>query len=326
MAGARDTRILVGKPLGRELAELRTFAWQLIGSGLLVLGIGLAGGWIFSRSITRPIASIARTASAISANNLSRRIDTSEIDVELVSLAEVLNQMFERLEAAFDRQSRFTSDASHELRTPLAVIHSHAELALSKPRSGEEYRETLGACLKAAGRMSSLVDGLLTLARADAGKLDLHFRQVDLRAVVEEVVDQFRPQAEIGRIALATDLSRAAPVHGDAALLARISSNLLSNALRYTSSGGEVRVHVDTSQGGAVLVVEDTGCGIPLEDQPRVFERFFRADRARSRSQGGNGLGLAICKSLVEVHQGTISFTSAPDRGTRFEVRLPLAV
>jgi two-component system OmpR family sensor kinase len=324
VAGPRGTTILVGKPVGRELAELRWFAWRLLASGGVLLTVGLAGGWLISRSITRPINAIALTASEISARNLARRIELSGLDQELVGLAAILNEMFARLEAAFDRQSRFTSDASHELRTPLAVIHAHAELALSRPRSADEYRETLAACLKAAGRMGTLVDGLLTLARADAGRLDPQFREVDLRSVVEEVIDQYRPQAAAAGIELSTAIDEPVSVRGDVTLLARVSSNLLSNALRYTPTGGHV--HVTLSAAGldaAVLAVEDTGCGIPLEDQSKVFERFFRADKARTRSQGGNGLGLAICKSLVEAHHGSIGFTSTPDRGSRFEVRLP---
>lgn len=324
LVGPRGTLILVGKPAGRELAELGAFAWRLLASGIVVLVVGLAGGWLISRSITGPIAAISRTASEISASNLSRRIETLGIDQELVGLATILNEMFARLEAAFERQSRFTSDASHELRTPLAVIHSHAELALSKPRSADEYRETLIACLGAASRMAKLVDGLLTLARADAGRLDVHFAKVDLRSVVEEVVDQYRPQAETAGVSLATELPEPLPVKGDPVLLARVSSNLLSNALRYTPSGGRVRIALRADAHTALLVVEDSGCGIPVEDQSKVFERFFRADRARSRAQGGNGLGLAIAKSLVEVHKGSIGFTSVPECGTRFEVRLPL--
>jgi heavy metal sensor kinase len=327
LLGPRGTLILVGKPAGRELAELRLLAWQIVGSGLVVLTAGLAGAWLISRSITRPIAAIAGTASEISATNLARRIETTHIDRELFELATVLNGAFARLEAAFERQSQFTSDASHELRTPLAVIRAHAELALSKPRSADEYRETLSACLKATSRMATLVDGLLVLARSDAGRLDMPLGKVDWTGVIEEVVEQYRPQAKAAGIALSAALERSAAVAGDPTLLARISSNLLSNALRYTPPGG--RVHVTLAREGtaaAVLAVEDTGCGIPLEDQGRVFERFFRADKARSRALGGYGLGLAICKSLVEAHRGTIDFTSAPERGTRFEVRLPLLI
>ncbi len=326
IAGPHGTTILVGKPAGRELAEMRWFAWRLLGSGGVLLVVGLAGGWLISRSITRPIDAIAATASEISARNLARRIELGGLDQELVGLATILNEMFARLEAAFERQSRFTSDASHELRTPLAVLHAHAELALSRPRSGDEYRETLAACLKAAGRMGTLVDGLLVLARADAGCLDPQLRELDWRGVVEEIVDQYRPQAAAIGIELSTALDESVPVRGDVTLLARVSSNLLANALRYTPRGGQVHVALTArSHDGAMLAIEDTGCGIPVEDQNKVFERFFRADKARSRAQGGNGLGLAICKSLVEAHHGTISFKSTPDRGSRFEVRLPLA-
>lgn len=325
VSGPRGSTILVGKPCGRELAEMRRLAWRLFGGGILVMVVGLAGGWLISRSITQPIQAIATTASEISARNLARRIETSGLDQELIGLATILNEMFERLEGAFERQSRFTSDASHELRTPLAVLHAHAELALSRPRSAEEYRETLAACLKAAARMGTLVDGLLMLARADAGRLDPQFRRLDWREVVDDVVEQYRPQATAAGIELSTDLTEPVPVRGDAALLARVSSNLLGNALRYTPQGGRVHIALKAKgSDGAVLAVEDTGCGIAVEDQAHVFERFFRADKARSRAQGGNGLGLAICKSLVEAHHGRIGFTSIPEQGTRFEVCLPL--
>jgi len=325
VSGPRGSTILVGKPFGRELAEMRHLAWRLFGGGLIVMVVGLAGGWLISRSITQPIQAIATTASEISARNLARRIETSGLDKELIGLATILNEMFERLEGSFERQSRFTSDASHELRTPLAVLHAHAELALSRPRSAEEYRETLAACLKAAARMGTLVDGLLMLARADAGRLDPQFRRLDWREVVDDVVDQYRPQAAAAGIELSTDLAEPVPVKGDAALLARVSSNLLGNALRYTPRGGRIHIALKAKgSDGAVLAVEDSGCGIAVEDQARVFQRFFRADKARSRSQGGNGLGLAICKSLVEAHHGQIGFTSVPEQGTRFEVCLPL--
>lgn len=323
MAGPRGSVILVGKPMGRELAELRSFAWQTAGTGFIVLAIGLAGGWIVSRSIARPIAAIAHTASSISAANLSQRIETHDIDQELQSLATVLNDTFARLEGAFGRQSRFTADASHELRTPLAVIRSHAELALSKPRSSDEYRDTVAVCLRASTRMASLVDALLTLARADAGHLEPQLKPLDPRPIVEEIVDQAAPQADRAQISLTTALAQGLRVRGDAVFLARIVDNLLSNALRATPAGGSVQVTLEAQGDDVLLAVEDSGVGIPLEDQPHVFERFYRADKARSRSSGGNGLGLAICKSLVEAHGGQISFRSSPERGTRFEVRLP---
>jgi heavy metal sensor kinase len=318
--------ILVGKSIESELAKLHAFGWQLAVSGGVVLVVGLLGGWLISTRIVRPIAAISTTASAISVTNLSRRIDTKTLDRELVGLANVLNEMFGRLEAAFERQARFTADASHELRTPLAVLHSHAELALARPRSPEDYRDTLKACLGASARMRSLVDGLLTLARADAGCLEVEYKRVDLRIVVEEVTAQYEIQAEETGIALSALLPpRPVLVSGETTFLARVAANLVANALRHTPAGGQVGLSLSTKGDHAILTVADTGSGIPEEDQPRIFERFFRVDKARSRASGGSGLGLAICKSLVEAHHGSIDFTSQVGCGSTFRVRLPLA-
>jgi heavy metal sensor kinase len=321
MLGPRATRILVGRSVRREQAGLRAFAWQLAGAGAVVLAVGLAGGWLISARILRPVAAISATASAISATNLAERIDPAAVDRELAELARVLNAMFERLEAAFARQARFTADASHELRTPLAVIRSHAELALSRPRTAAEYRETVTTCLQASGRMTALVDGLLTLARADAGKLDLRREPVDLKAVVEESVALFGPLAEGKAVSVSANLVPVA-VTGDPVRLAQVVTNLLSNAVQYNRPGGTVQVKL-AAWDTAVLTVTDTGCGIPEADRPHIFERFYRVDKARSRASGGSGLGLAICKSIVEAHGGTIGFETQPEQGSTFWVRLP---
>lgn len=324
LPGVRGTLLLVGKPIVRERSELWRFAWQLAGSGGLVLVVGLLGGWLVSARVLRPIRAIATTAAAISATNLSNRIDTHQIDTELIDLAEVLNATFARLEGAFERQARFTADASHELRTPLAVLQSSAELALARPRSPEEYRQTLQASLRAAARMRSLVDGLLMLARTDAGRLDLEIKPVELSVLVEEVAAQHADAAAQAGVRLTVELPPTPVlVAGDAGFLARVPANLLSNALRHTPAGGEVRVTVTIEGNDTVLRVTDTGSGIPAEDQPRIFERFYRVDKARSRASGGSGLGLAICRGLVEAHGGTIGFTSHEGKGSTFFVRLP---
>jgi heavy metal sensor kinase len=322
MPGPHDTRILVGRPVRNQQAELYAFAWQLAGIGTVVLAVGLVGGWLISARILRPVAAISGAASAISATNLSERIDPNQVDRELAELACVLNAMFERLEAAFERQARFTADASHELRTPLTVIHSHAELALSRPRTPEEYRQTIDTCLRASNRMGALVQGLLTLARADAGKLDLQRRSVDLKHVIEEGVTLLRPLAEEKGVSLAASLAPVM-VAGDDVRLAQVVTNLVSNALQYNRPGGQVHLELRVASDKAVLSVTDTGCGIPEEDCPHIFERFYRVDKARSRASGGHGLGLAICKSIVEAHAGTIGFETEPDRGSTFWVRLP---
>jgi heavy metal sensor kinase len=322
--GPRNTRILVGKFTARVQAELSAFAWQLTCLGVGVLAVGLAGGWFISARILKPLAAISATASAISAANLSGRIETAAVDRELKDLADVLNAMFDRLEAAFLRQAQFTADASHELRTPLAILRTHAELALSRARTPEEYQETLATCLRASQRMGALVDGLLTLARADAGSLELKREPVDLRKLVEENIDLIRPLAEKRHIAVKTELA-SVQVVGDSLRLGQVATNLLSNAIQYNRPGGQVHVSLQVADDSAVLSVADTGCGIPEEDAPHIFARFYRVDKARTRVTGGNGLGLAICKSIVEAHGGTIGFETKVNQGTRFWVRLACA-
>jgi heavy metal sensor kinase len=324
MTGPMRTQILVGKPDRRERDELRAFAWQLAGAAAVVLAVGLAGGWLVSARILRPVAAIANTASGISATNLSKRIDTDGVDLELADLAQVLNATFARLESAFERQVRFTADASHELRTPLAVLRSQAELALARPRAAEDYREALAACLRASERMGLLVDGLLILARADAGKLDVAQEPVDLRRVVEETVGPFQPLAVARGLRFSTELSQAT-ARGDAGRLAQIVTNLVSNAIQYNRPGGSVLVRLVEDEGCVLLEIEDTGLGIGIEDRPHIFERFYRVDKARSRASGGHGLGLAICKSIVEAHAGTIECKSTKGKGSTFVVKLPSA-
>jgi heavy metal sensor kinase len=322
--GPGNTRVLLGRSVAPEWADLNRFAWQLAAAGTAVLAIGLAGGWLASSRILRPLAAISTTASAISATNLSERIDAEKVDRELAELAQVLNATFDRLETAFEQQARFTADASHELRTPLTVLRSQAQLALSRPRSAEEYRKTIEECLRAAERMTGLVEGLLTLARADAGKLDLRREPVDLKRVTADSVTHLRPLADGLGVAVAAKLADA-QVKGDATRLGQVITNLVTNAVRYNRPGGQVRVKLAVDAGDAVLTVEDNGFGIPEFDQPHIFERFYRVSKDRSRLSGGSGLGLAISKSIVEGHGGTIDITSVVDKGTTFEVRLPAA-
>ncbi len=321
--GPHRSRIRVGVSLAHDFNALRAYAWQLaaVGGGVLVLG--LAGVWWISARIVRPISVISRTASAISATHLGERIDPRHVDAELAALAQVLNATFDRLEQAFERQARFTADASHELRTPLTLLRTHAELALSRPRSAEEYRETVEGCLRAAQRMSALVEALLTLARADAGKLELRREPMALAQVVADALTQLHPLALAAGLTVEADLEKVS-VAGDAARLAQVITNLIGNAVQYNRPGGRIVVRLGVEGATAVLSVADTGCGIPMEDRPHVFERFYRVDKARARATGGHGLGLAICRSIVEAHGGTIDFTTEREQGTTFRVRLPV--
>ena len=315
-------RVLVGRSIDRELSELHQLAWLLILSGAGVTAIGLLGGWLLSRKVVQPIQAMTVTARAISASNLSHRIDVNGTRNELTDLALVLNATFDRLESAFAQQVRFTADASHELRTPLSIIHSQAELALSRDRSAEEYRQTIEACLRAARRMKSLAEALLTLARADAGTLELKPERFDLRQIVEDCVEMIRPLADEKQLAVTTDL-RAAPVVADQLRITQIITNLLTNAVHYNRPGGTIHVTVRSDDRSATLSIADTGVGISEEDSQHVFERFYRVDPARSRQAGGSGLGLAICKSIIDAHGGSITVHSVPGEGSTFTVNLP---
>jgi two-component system, OmpR family, sensor kinase len=317
------TRVLIGTSTHPTQTELRHLAFLLTAIGAGVLVIGLAGGWLVSLRAVRPIRAITTVAQEISASNLSRRIAAGEFQSELGSLAAVLNEMFARLDAAFQQQVRFTADASHELRTPLSVIHTHVQLALSRERSAEEYRKTIETCQRASSRMKDLVDSLLLLAGADAGRLTLNRQRVDLRAVVENCIAMVAPLAEAKGVVIEGDL-RPAELSVDPSRVTQVTTNLLTNAIRYNRRDGRVTVSLKMNATEAVLTISDTGLGIPVENQPHIFERFYRVDKARSREEGGSGLGLAICKTIVEAHGGTIAFRSELGQGTRFEVRLPL--
>lgn len=269
-----------------------------------------------------PIDKISRAAATISETNLSQRIDAGRTESELGRLAGTLNDAFGRLQAAFERQTRFTADASHELRTPLSVISTSAELALRKERTAAEYRESLEACLRAAKRMRGLVEGLLPLARSEEGKDRMTKERVELDALAAETVDMLKPLADKRRVSLVVD---ADPVEatGGPDRLREVVTNLTTNAILYNREGGSVQVEVRRRNGEACLRVTDTGIGIPAKEQPRVFERFFRVDPARSREAGGSGLGIAITKEIVEAHGGRIDFESREGEGTRFTVKLP---
>jgi heavy metal sensor kinase len=253
---------------------------------------------------------------------LSRRINVAEAESELGQLAGVLNSTFARLEAAFAQQQQFTSDAAHELRTPVSVMLTQAQTALNRERTAPEYRETVEACQRAAQRMRRLIESLLALARLDAGQEQMKQLDFDLSSTVRDCIEMIRPLADGRGVKISADL-QPLKISGDSERLAQVVTNLLTNAIQYNLRDGEARVKLEPQDGMAVLTVSDTGQGIAAEDLPRVFERFYRADK--SRSTGGNGLGLAISKAVVEAHGGTVEAASGENVGATFTVRLPLA-
>lgn len=317
--------VLVGQPLASDLTALRRYAWWLVGAGLGVLGLGLWGAWLVASRAIRPVDDISAAATRISAGNLSERIDVADTDSELGRLATILNSTFARLEAAFAQQKQFTADASHELRTPLSVIITEAQTTLARQRSAAEYRETVQACLDAAQQMRRLTQSMLELARFDAGQEAFERQPFDLGEQVRTCIDLIRPLAQTKGIKIHADLD-SATLTGDADRLSQVIVNLLSNAIHYNRDHGEISVVTKAQPGEAVLAVSDTGPGIPAEDLPRVFERFYRGDKARGHRDGHAGLGLSICKAIVDAHGGSIEVTSSTAEGcsgTTFTVRLP---
>ena len=258
----------------------------------------------------------------MAAGDLTARIAIERTENELEQVALALNQAFDRLHQAVENERRFTADASHELRTPLATISAEIEWALARPRTDDEYRRCLDTARRAADRMRRVVERLLTLAHADAGAAALQRAPVRLAPVVNDAVGIVKPLADQKRVTIETRLD-AAMVVGDRDRLTDLATNLVSNAVRYNRDGGRVSVEVWPDGDDACLRVVDTGTGISAEDLPRVFERFFRADKARTADSGGAGLGLAIAKWIVEAHGGRIACTSTAGHGTEVLVRLP---
>jgi two-component system, OmpR family, sensor kinase len=318
----RGDCILAGISLTPLQSETRELVLRLSLAATAVLFLGMGGAWLLATRALAPVGEISRTANRIAAGNLAERIVASDQASELGRLAGILNSTFARLETAFVQQKQFTADASHELRTPLAVIISEAQTALMRERSASDYRQALQGTLEAAQQMRKLADSLLELARLDAGDELLERAPVDLVEIIRERVEMLRPLAEARRLKVMLDLQETR-VNGDATRLGQVVTNLVTNAIVYNRDAGEISVHLKRRDGSSVLTVSDTGIGISAEDLPRIFERFYRADKARSRQEGRTGLGLAITKAIVLAHGGRIEVSSQPAKGTTFVVVLP---
>lgn len=321
--GPRGSRSIVGRNISADRAELRRLGLQITASGALLWLLGLLGGWWLAGRVIQPIEAISQTASRIAGGKLSERIDIAGTDDELTRLSQVLNDTFDRLATAIERQREFTADASHELRTPLTVILSETSRGLKRDRPAEEYREILSTCGLAATRMRALVESLLLLARQDAAP-GAELRPIDLAAVVGEAVLLHQPLAANHSIRLEADLHPATCL-ADANAVAIIAGNLISNAILHQPPGGRAMVRVTAADETAILEVIDHGPGIPKEHLPRLFDRFYRVDPARGPSSGHSGLGLSIVRAIVENHHGTVEVDSEPGRGSTFRVTLPIA-
>ena len=317
--------VQVGSPLEGIEEALNQLLLILLVAVPLVLVVASLGGSFLANKALRPVDEITRTAQRIGSGDLSQRISLEgRLDDEIGRLVSTFNEMIGRLESSFLQIKRFTADASHELKTPLTVLKGEIEVGLKRQRRPEEYRRVLASCLEEVDRMSRIVDDLLTLARADMGALQLQKERVDLGEVAEDVWRSLGRMAEEKGLRFTFQGDGEVAVWGDKDRLRQLLVNLVDNALKYTPPGGEVRLRVERDDTLALLTVQDTGEGIPPEDQERVFERFYRVDKARSRQRGGTGLGLSICKWIAEAHGGKISLESEVGKGSTFVVQLPL--
>ena len=307
------------------LQQIRVaFAW-LIPLGVLLAG---CGGYFLARRSLAPVAAMGKQAERIGAANLHERLEVRNANDELGRLARTFNELLDRLDRSFERQRRFISDASHELRTPVSILRGEAEVALSQlSRSPDEYRESLAVLHEEAQRLARIVEDMFTLTRADAGEYRLARSDFYLDELAADCVRATRALAQAKNISLAVAAPEEMPVRADEDLLRRMILNLLDNAIKYTPAGGNVSVTCGSVPDGYELSVADSGPGIPAEMQSRVFERFFRADRARSRTgtDGGAGLGLSIARWIAEAHLGRIELARSDATGSKFTLRIPVS-
>lgn len=303
---------------------MSTFLLTMAALFPLALFLAGGGGWFLAHRALIPVDRMTRAARRIGAGQLHARLDLSGTNDELDRLAETLNDMLGRLEAAFTEMRQFTADASHELQTPLTILRGEMEIALRAKRSDEEYVAVMKSALEEIERISVLVEGLLLLARSDAGVLKMDLKPLDLMIIAEDVLEQITPLAQSKPVSLALGHVQPLQVSGDPVHLRRLLFNLVDNAVKYTPERGLVKVSIEEEGKWAVLSVTDTGIGIAEEDRGRVFQRFFRSAEARS-ARGGSGLGLSIVKSIAEAHEGRIELESTPGKGSTFKVFLPKA-
>ena len=324
--GRLDQLVQVGISLDRMEAALRRYVRIYL--ALVPVGVGLAavGGALIARAALGPVNAMARTARRITAEDLSQRIPIRGTGDELDYLAETLNGMLARLEPAFGQMRRFTADAAHELRTPLTALKGGIEVALRSARDPEEYRRVLRDSLEEVDRLIRVAEDLLLFSRTTAAGIGAARARVALEPLVLEALDTGAWLAQGSGVTVRLGAVTPAEVTGDADALRRALRNLVENAVRYTAAGGTVELALLREKDAAALVVEDSGIGIEPADFERIFEPFVRLDEARSRASGGTGLGLAIARGIAVAHGGSLTVQSAPKAGSRFTLRLPLAI
>jgi signal transduction histidine kinase len=323
----RVTRVVVGRAVDLSAGWLGEFLATILVVAPLVIGASVGAAYLIAGRAVEPVGHMINEVEAITdGRSLHRRLPVETTGDELARLGATLNAMIARLESSFGALRRFTADASHELKTPLAVLRADVERAMHSAPGTNEQLVALEEALQETTRMADLVDSLLTLARADEGRFDLHREPFALEPLVHEVFETAVILGEDSGLEVSLPVVDDATILGDRPRLRQLFLNLVTNAIKYTPRGGTVEVSVRRRDAEVHFAVKDTGIGIAAADLPYIFERFWRADRARSRmsERGGFGLGLAISQWIAQAHGGTLTVQSRLHRGTTFTVTLPV--
>jgi heavy metal sensor kinase len=314
--------VLVGRDIAELLREQRGLFWNVLLAGIATLALAIVGGWFVAGRALAPIKRISKTARAMSEGDLKARIAVESTETELEQVASTLNEAFDRLRLAVEQERQFMADASHELRTPISVLRAETEWALDRDRTPQQYKDALAVCRRASHRMQDIAERLLTLVRVELAPDAQDHTSVAMRSLIDDVVAWLAPMAQERGVRL-TVTGDPFTVVGDAEQLREAMNNVIGNAILYNKSGGSVTISTRKTQSGVRIEVVDTGIGIPADAVSRVFERFYRVDKARSREVGGSGLGLSIAKTIFVAHGGDITCTSEPGVGSAFVITLP---
>ena len=321
----KNIHIYVAYPLSELRDVLDNFFSIFIILVPIALALSIGGGWFLANKSLKPVDEITKTAQQITAQNLDRQIPGQAVNDEIGRLISTFNGMIMRLQHSFEQVKQFSIDASHELRTPLTIMRGEVELALRNPKESEEYRRVLVSNLEEILRLSAIIDNLLVLSKSDGIQHEVCFTEdVNMKELIEELYEDMDIIAEKKQIAISLLKKEEITVHGDRLKLRQLLLNLVDNAIKYTPDRGSVALSLERDDGYARIIVRDSGIGISKEEQRKIFDRFYRVDKARSRELGGSGLGLSIAKLIAEQHKGRIEVESEPNHGSTFSVYLPI--
>jgi len=323
----RDGKLTEIIQLGTHLRFVRKnlshFRNNILIALLIVLVLGALGGWVLARRSLSPVGYIALKARNITSENLSERLHPRGTDDEMDDLIRTINGMISRLESSFKRMAEFTADASHELKTPICAMRGEAEVLLSKGRPAEEYQEGLAHFIEQFDHLNQMINDLILLSKFDTSQVELKMGPLRLDLLIKELCNLFQVLADQNMIALEMVTIEEVTVIGDKVRLQQLFTNLIDNAIKYTSRGS-IHVTVEKNKDSALVKIRDTGIGIPKEEQEKIFKRFYRVDKSRSKETGGVGLGLSIAEWIVHAHHGRIDVESELNQGSTFTVYLPI--